>query len=50
MNPTMDDKFALQTLTSSDSINQELLYKAHITANREGPVLYDSDRFHYINT
>ena len=26
-NPTMDDKFALQTLKSSDSMNQELLYK-----------------------
>lgn len=27
----MDDKFALQTLKSSDSMNQELLYKEHIT-------------------
>ena len=26
-NPTMDDKFALQTLKSSDSMKQELLYK-----------------------
>lgn len=27
----MDDKFALQTLKSSDSMNHELLYKEHIT-------------------
>lgn len=37
-NPTMDDKFALQTLKSSDSVNQELLYKDP-THNGEGPVL-----------
>lgn len=29
-NPTMDDKFALQTLKSSVSMNQELLYKDHL--------------------
>ena len=29
-NPTMDDKFALQTLKSSDSMKQELLYKGHL--------------------
>ncbi len=29
-NPTMDDKFALQTLKSSDSMKQELLYKDHL--------------------
>lgn len=29
-NPTMDDKFAKQTLKSSDSMNQELLYKGHL--------------------
>ena len=29
-NPTMDDKFALQTLKSSNSVNQELLYKDHL--------------------
>lgn len=29
-NPTMDDKFVLQTLKSSDSMNQELLYKDHL--------------------
>ena len=45
----MDDKFALQTLKSSDSMNQELLYKEHLTTNREGLVLKDSDGFHYIN-
>lgn len=28
-NPTMDDQFALQTLKSSGSMNQELLYKDH---------------------
>ena len=27
MNQTMDDKFALQTLKSSDAMNQELSYK-----------------------
>ena len=37
-NPTMDDKFASQTLKSSDSMNQELLYKDP-TSNGEGPVL-----------
>ena len=37
-NPTMDDKFALQTLKSSDSMKQELLYK-DLTPNGEGPVL-----------
>ncbi len=36
-NPTMDDKFALQTLKSSDSMNQELLYKDHSIL--EGSVL-----------
>ena len=35
----MDDTFALQTLKSSDSMNQELLYKEHLTTNSEGPVL-----------
>lgn len=34
----MDDKFASQTLKSSDSMNQELLYKDFIP-NGEGPVL-----------
>lgn len=29
-NPTMDDKFVLQTLKSSDSMNQELLSKDHL--------------------
>ena len=29
-NPTMDDKFVLQTLKSSDSMKQELLYKDHL--------------------
>ena len=33
----MDDKFASQTLKSSDSMNQELLYK-DLTHNEEGPV------------
>ena len=37
-NPTMDDKFASQTLKSSDSMKQELLYKDFIP-NGEGPVL-----------
>ena len=37
-NPTMDDKFALQALKSSDSMNQELLYKDP-TPNGEGSVL-----------
>ena len=37
-NPTMDDKFVLQTLKSSDSMNQELLYKDS-TPIGEGPVL-----------
>lgn len=37
-NPTMDDKFVLQTLKSSDSMNQELLYKDS-SPIREGPVL-----------
>ena len=37
-NPTMDDKFVLQTLKSSDSMNQELLYKDFIP-NEEGSVL-----------
>ena len=37
-NPTMDDKLALQTLKSSDSMSRELLYK-DLTPNREGPVL-----------
>ncbi len=37
-NPTMDDKFASQTLKSSVSVNQELLYKDFIP-NGEGPVL-----------
>ena len=36
-NPTMDDKFALQTLKSSDSMKQELLYKD--TSKLEGPLL-----------
>ena len=36
-NPTMDDKFVLQTLKSSDSMNQELLYK-NLSA-KEGPLL-----------
>lgn len=36
-NPTMDDKFAKQTLKSSDSMKQELLYKDHLIL--EGPVL-----------
>ena len=29
-NPTINDKFALQTLKSSDSMKQELLYKDHL--------------------
>lgn len=33
----MDDKFASQTLKSSDSANQELLYKDPIP-NGKGPV------------
>jgi len=37
-NPTMDDKFVLQTLKSSNSMNQELLYKDS-TPIGEGPVL-----------
>lgn len=37
-NPTMDDKFILQTLKSSDSMKQELLYKDS-TPIGEGPVL-----------
>ena len=37
-NPTMDDKFASQTLKSSVSVNQELLYK-DLIHNGEGPVL-----------
>ena len=37
-NPTMDDKFALQTLKSSDSMKQELLYKDP-TPNGEGTLL-----------
>ena len=40
----MDDKY-LNTLKSSDSMNQELLYKGH-TPNGEGSVVYYSDRFH----
>lgn len=34
----MDDKFASQTLKSSDSVNQELLYKDP-TPIGEGPAL-----------
>lgn len=37
-NPTMDDKFASQTLKSSDSVKQELLYKDS-TPIGEGPVI-----------
>ena len=37
-NPTMDERFAKQTLKSSDSIKQELLY-TDPTPNGEGPVL-----------
>lgn len=37
-NPTMDDKFVLQTPKSSDSMNQELLYKDSYPIG-EGPVL-----------
>ena len=37
-NPTINDKFALQTLKSSDSMKQKLLYKDS-TSNGEGPVL-----------
>ena len=36
-NPTMDDKFVLQTLKSSDSVNQELLYKD--LSDKEGHLL-----------
>lgn len=36
-NPTMDDKFVLQTLKSSDSMKQELLYKD--LSIKEGPLL-----------
>ena len=36
-NPTMDDKFVLQTLKSSDSMKQELLYKD--LSAKEGPLL-----------
>ena len=36
-NPTMDDKFAMQTLKSSGPMNQELLYKGHLKL--EGPAL-----------
>lgn len=36
-NPTMDDKFAKQTLKSSDSMKQELLYKDF--SSKEGPLL-----------
>jgi transposase len=44
-NPTMDER--LLDIKSSDSTKQELLYK-DATPNREGPVIYDSDRFHRV--
>lgn len=40
------DERSVMNLKSSDSVNQELLYK-DLTPNGEGPVVYHSDRFHF---